>query len=146
MRRIVTGVDSEGRSTVARIDEVDDMEVWSAATADTPPWLTASSGSMPFEPAPGYVKCMALAIPPDLDRRADEKQGDGPVDGLHQTRSIDLIFAREPLVLVLETGEIAIDAGDVVIQQGTMHDWRNPGTNPAQIIGFSWGVDVRASR
>ena len=145
-RRIVTGVNAAGKSAVVAVDELDDIVVWEASTADVPTWLTELSGSQPFEPAPGSVKCMSVAIPASHGQAGDAGQESDAVEGLHETRSIDVIFAQDPIVLVLEDGEMEINAGDFVIQCATMHDWRNPRKTPARIVGFSWGVAVPGER
>lgn len=139
MKRVVTGLDAEGRSTVAVIEPVEGMDVWEADISQAPSWVVGRGRLMGFEPDPGHVKIMAVTFPPADHQQADEASS-GAATGLHKTRSIDVILVREPLMLILETGEVALDAGDVVIQQATMHDWRNPGPQPARLFGFSWGV------
>lgn len=139
MKRVVTGLDAEGRSTVASVEPVEGMGVWEADVSQAPSWVVGRGKLMGFEPDPGHVKIIAVTFPPADHRQADGASS-GAAIGLHKTRSIDVILVREPLMLILETGEVALDAGDVVIQQATMHDWRNPGSRPARLFGVSWGV------
>jgi hypothetical protein len=136
VKRIVTGLDEGGRSAVISVEAIDDLEVWEADLAAAPQWVTGRGKLMPFEPDTGHVKVMAVTFPPhDGDASAE-----GAASGLHKTRSIDVILVREPLILILESGEVSLDAGDVVVQQGTVHDWRNAGSGPARLFGFSWGI------
>lgn len=143
MRRLVTGLDAGGQSAVVSVDEIEGMDVWEADTRETPPWMAGKGRILPFEPEQGWAKCMLVTMPPESadDRSEDDSTGaDGPVKGLHRTRTIDVIYFLDPVVLLLESGEVPLDAGDVLVQRGTMHDFRNPGSGPARLLGFSWGV------
>jgi len=137
MQKIVTGLNEAGESTVVSREAIDGVDVWEAAVTDAPEWITGHGKLMDFEPEEGWVKCMAVTFPP----AGEEKPADDETaTGLHKTRTIDVILVRDPMVLILEEGEFEIEAGDVVVQRGTMHDWRNPGDRPAQMLGFSYGV------
>lgn len=142
MRRIVTGLNDAGQSAVIAAEEIEGMEVWKADTTAVPPWMEGRGRLFPFEPQAGWVGCLYVEMPPagDDDRAEGDGGGDGPVKGLHKTRAIDIVYFLDPVVLLLEAGEFPIDAGDVLIQQGTMHDFRNPAETRARLLGFSWGV------
>lgn len=55
--------------------------------------------------------------------------------GMHTTPTVDFgTVVKGDIVLELDDGEqIALKAGDTVVQQGTRHAWRNPGTEPATV-------------
>lgn len=63
--------------------------------------------------------------------------------GFHTTDTVDLVYlVSGTLVLETTTGQPATMApGDVVIQNGTRHAWRNPGAEPAIMFAVSLGVD-----
>ena len=141
MRRIVTGLNAAGQSAVVSIEQIEGMQVWSADTAATPAWMEGHGRFFPFEPQAGWINCLYVEMPPEsADDREQGGGTDGPVKGLHKTRSIDIVYFLDPVVLLLEEGEVPIEAGDVLVQQGTMHDFRNPGEGPARLLGFAWGV------
>lgn len=54
--------------------------------------------------------------------------GPGLVTPMHRTVSIDQIVVLEgTLELILDSGEKRVlERGDMVVQRGTMHAWRNP--------------------
>ncbi|SDW36802.1 Cupin domain-containing protein [Amycolatopsis xylanica] len=95
-----------------------------------------------------------LVPPPDLDKAAalDELERLMPgamaamepdTPGMHTTDSIDyvLVISGE-VTLELDDGEqTVLRAGDVVVQNGTRHTWRNHGTEPCAIVGVAIGAD-----
>ena len=62
--------------------------------------------------------------------------------GMHQTDTVDLIYVTEgACVLVLDDGEeVAPKAGDVLVQNGPRHAWRNPHGEPCGLLTVSIGV------
>jgi mannose-6-phosphate isomerase-like protein (cupin superfamily) len=63
--------------------------------------------------------------------------------GFHTTDTIDLVYLVSG-TLVLETTadpSTTVAPGDVVIQNGTRHAWRNPGSEPATMFAISLGID-----
>ena len=92
--------------------------------------------------------------PPDLDTATalDELERQMPgamatmepdAPGMHTTDSIDYVLVVSgEVTLELDDGEqTALRAGDVVIQNGTRHAWRNHGTEPCTIVGVAIGAD-----
>lgn len=79
-----------------------------------------------FDPA--AARAEHLAATPGLAEFFEE---DAP--GMHTTPSVDYgVVLSGRLVLDLDNGESAeLSAGDVVVQNGVRHAWRNPTTEPA---------------
>ena len=95
-----------------------------------------------------------LVPPPDLDVPAAladlERQMPGAiaamepdVPGMHTTDSLDYVLVVSgEVTLELDDGEQAVlRAGDVVVQNGTRHAWRNHGTEACTIVGVAIGAD-----
>ena len=63
--------------------------------------------------------------------------------GMHTTDSIDYLFVVSgEITLELDDGErTTVRAGDVVVQNGTRHAWRNDGTEPCTFVGVAVGAD-----
>jgi hypothetical protein len=53
MKRVVTGLDAQGRSTVASAEPVEGMDVWEADISQAPSWVAGRGKLMGFEPDPG---------------------------------------------------------------------------------------------
>jgi mannose-6-phosphate isomerase-like protein (cupin superfamily) len=95
-----------------------------------------------------------LVPPADLDTAAAiaelERRMPGAVStmdpddpGMHITDSIDYVLvAAGEITLELDGGEqTVLRAGDVVVQNGTRHAWRNHGTETCTIVGVAIGAD-----
>jgi mannose-6-phosphate isomerase-like protein (cupin superfamily) len=67
---------------------------------------------------------------PDFNAVLDETR-----EGLHRTESIDMVYViAGRCELVLGDTTIALEAGNAVVQSGTMHLWNNPGDQPCRLL------------
>jgi hypothetical protein len=167
VRRIVTGVDADGRSTavVEDVPAVRGVVDWHAVGGwDEPPRLPipASGGQAPgslFPPLGGlragicvFPPGMGTASAPPVDeagaaefmRLFEAVPPGGAYDeatGIHSTETIDIGFVISgEIELELENGSVTLRPGDAVVQNGTVHAWRNHSTEPC-VVG---SVSVRA--
>ena len=106
-----------------------------------------------FVPGPGGTSMLLLTLPPmsvfqdpSFDAQAaaaehatispgitDLMEPDHP--GMHTTPSIDYdVLLEGTLHLELTKGEVELHAGDVVIQHGTRHAWRNRSDQVAKVL------------
>ena len=54
--------------------------------------------------------------------------------GMHRTKSVDYAVVLEGEIdMLLDDSEVHLEAGDVLVQQGTNHAWVNRGTAPCRI-------------
>ncbi len=148
--------------TVGMLPGVEFHRVWGA---DTPPQFP-DNGAMPhvvsYFPALGGFRVGFFTLPPRdataqpgeaLDptpalKEFEEKlpglvqylEPDAP--GMHTTPTIDfdLVIAGE-IVLELDNGATkTLRPGDIVVQNGTRHRWRNDGAAPATLAVFICGA------
>jgi uncharacterized cupin superfamily protein len=53
---------------------------------------------------------------------------------MQKTRTLDFCIVLEgEIVLVLDTQEVALKSGDIVVQRGTSHAWSNRSAKPAVV-------------
>ncbi len=122
-RRVVTGLDAEGRSCIILDGPVPrtaagNQLVWRAAS------LPADNGGT-----------TDTSVPFSIDHLKDGSAGfsiaELPVGigrFLHATDTLDyLIILKGKISLEMEVGEVTLGPGDCVVQRGTMHAWRNDG-------------------
>ena len=162
IRRIVTGRDAQGRSTVTSDTALSptavphDLYLW---TTGAPPAAGADgwdAAKVPqrLEPPRGGSVFRMLEFPPmaamaGLSAAQVEAFFTGLFDGMgashcrvdtrrgpgmHTTATVDYaVLVRGELTLVLDDGEVTLKPGDTVVQRGTNHDWVNRGDEPALI-------------
>jgi mannose-6-phosphate isomerase-like protein (cupin superfamily) len=109
-----------------------------------------------LEPPPGGSVCRVVTFPPDASFRgrvgarevqawfaamgsptASTYSAKAPHPYMQKTRTLDFCLVLEgEITLVLDTEEVALRAGDTVVQRGTNHAWSNRTDRPC-LIAFS---------
>jgi len=133
LRRLVTGVDADGRSQLTSDNLAVDTDVSTEYVLDDLWSMTLPAvvdGPLPLPNRPGADISAGSA----LFRRCTI-----PADttiGFHTTDTVDCItVASGSVTLVLETGEVEMSTGDCVVQRNTVHGWRNSCSEPCVLIG-----------
>lgn len=162
MKRVVTGVDADGTSAFRTVDEPGTVvrfgpgfEVHELWRVDEPPTAATDGYDPPsysFEPERGAV-FRRVVIPPDevvMDSLARGEQwgrnspyrSTGDDYGLHGTATLDLVTVVAGRVdLRLPDGRTErLVPGDVVVQGGAVHAWRNPGPDPLVLNVVMLGI------
>jgi len=159
-RRIVVGLDADGRSTFVSDGDTDSRlateaytrnVLWQATEVPTP--VMADSGlarDAPIPPPPEGYAYNLTTFPPDnewdyeagyakalVEAGAADSVGNDDIPGMHTTETIDIvtIISGEIWALV-ETGETLLKAGDTLIQRGTKHAWRNRSDSPCTMAAL----------
>jgi mannose-6-phosphate isomerase-like protein (cupin superfamily) len=162
MRRVVTGVDDDGHSVLSIVDEPGTVvrfgpgfEVHELWRVDEPPTSTHDGYDPPsyvFEPERGAA-FRVVVIPPDEVVQASLERGDrwgantpyrttDDSYGMHATETQDLVSVVAGVVdLSLPGGDqVRLEPGDVVVQRGAEHAWRNPGPGSVVLHVVMFGV------
>lgn len=134
VRRIVTGLNSEGQSTV---------------------WIDAPATNA-VSRRPGHQSRLIWVsdeAPAKIDGDVDQGARDigrpppsrgtifrvleiapGCVAEMHSTETVDYVVVMSgEMDMELETGLVPIKAGDVIVQRGTLHNWVNNGSAPCRL-------------
>ena len=121
-RRVVTGIDAEGRSCI-QIDGPARTVIWSAKELPADNGGTDDLGGGRFRfPTSGAEFVFS-----------DFPCGGGSI--MHATDTLDfLVVLTGEVTFVTETGETLLRAGDVLVDRGVMHGWRNDGDQPCRIV------------
>ena len=156
VRRVVAGLDENGKSTIVSdgftetrlvTDAFVLNQIWQVQ--ECPPHVNDENtlGAEAVIPPPpnGFTHVLAT-FPPDSSwsynarrlrgihvrgwrRRSLRRAQADP--GMHQTDSVDIItIVSGECVVVLEEAETVLKAGDTFIQRGTKHAWRVTGDQP----------------
>jgi mannose-6-phosphate isomerase-like protein (cupin superfamily) len=137
LRRVVTGHDAQGRSTVLIDATVNNVFSPRPGAAFSVIW--SSDEGFPVsndgDDDPSNRKVGTSIDNGTVFRIVSFGPGVAPRN--HRTNSIDyaVVMAGE-IDIILETGPVRLRAGDVLVQRGTIHDWVNTSSEPC-VIAFA---------
>ena len=145
VRRVVTGIDDQGRSTFLSDGPAFGGDRWAEVwVTDPTQGLTAvvdpQDGMMVLEPPAGGTAWRVFEVPPDAQMREAMANAVGVLegteaDGFHTTQTIDYVMVLEgDISLELDTGEVTLHPGDCVVQRSTRHAWRNRNDFPVKMV------------
>ena len=132
-RRVVTGLDAEGKSCilidgpVPRQSQSSDM-IWRTPTipADN---SGAEDMAVPYAMEhlhDGGSNFMIVTFPPHM----------GPY--MHATDTLDyLVVLSGQIVMQLEAEEVVLHPGDLIVDRGVAHAWRNDTDQPATMVSVT---------
>ena len=163
VRTVVTGHDAKGRAVFVQDAKIDGTPIpglgelaflWNADEPATYP----NAGTNPaapgiFPPLGGIRFIIGTRLPgafiapkPSPEMHLDEGDGPGGAhDGFHRTDTTDFgVVLSGTMALELDDGaEVVLNAGDVLIENGTRHRWRVVGDVPATLASFLIGARRR---
>lgn len=126
-RRVVTGLDGEGKSGIVIDGPIPSFNEVPAALA----WRTdalPADNSGHADPVAAYA--IEMLHTPGSNFAICQFPPNTPAL-MHATDTIDyLVILKGKVTLVLEDGEADLAAGDIVVDRGVMHGWRNPHGEP----------------
>jgi quercetin dioxygenase-like cupin family protein len=132
IRRVVTGIDSEGKSCVVsdtRLDQIpacqnDPTVIWRTQTFPVNNEGNAEA-AVPFDIGVFDSSSFFLLFTAEP----------GKPSAWHATDSIDYVAVlKGRVVLELEAGGVELAAGDLVVDRGVTHSWRAVGDEPAVML------------
>lgn len=150
MRKVVTGEGPDGRSYVlsdgtADVAEVGSMDLELLWRGDSAPIVPndGKSGTEVSFPPPGGVWVITWTIPPGGTGEDPEDivQSTGERPGFHSTDSVDVnIVLSGSVVLELDDGEVELQAGDLVVVNGSRHAWQNRSAETVRVLSAIVGA------
>lgn len=158
IRRVVTGLNQDGKSTILKDGPVpSQFELPDAGLGGHLVWLTdqtpaSNEGNedaadrpfpaLPEEVAPRHGTCFYVFEYPPLSKVSQEQREallKGGIDpstherpGMHVTATTDyIVMISGEMTFIVEDGEVTLRPGDTLIDRGIYHAWENRGTDPA---------------
>jgi hypothetical protein len=159
VRRVLTGHDSQGRSTfladglAPNVKEMPHFpglaltDLWetAGAPASNAGHADAAERAVRLEPPKSGTILRIVEFPPDATRprgsdgsegfkaigasHAQDRRSSDPM--MHKTSTVDyIIVLKGEIYAVMETGEKLLKAGDILVQRGTNHSWSVRGNEP----------------
>jgi quercetin dioxygenase-like cupin family protein len=121
-RRVIAGLNAQGQSCIV-IDGASDTVIWSTDDVPADNSGTADTGADMFYFPETGTNISWHDFPPHSQ------------SGMHATNTIDYIVVLSGQVtFITETSETVLRAGDVIVDRGVMHDWRNDSDQPCRIV------------
>jgi mannose-6-phosphate isomerase-like protein (cupin superfamily) len=133
------------------------LKLWSADGPVTYPNDGTNPGADGFFPPVGGYRFTWAVLPPGYGTETEEDPGlkqaaadiseamEHEAPGFHttDTTDVDLIVSGEGILELDDGAEVRLSPGDVVVQNGTRHRWKNPGTEPLVLITSMVGAHRR---
>lgn len=127
-RRVVTGVNKEGKSCIKWDSEITPVP-GRPGFGNIEMWATKKLPAEQTEDDPRDWK-LGTSLAGGSVFRLAEYQPNVAVRW-HRTDSVDYaICLSGEMVMQMEEGEVILKPGDVVVQRGTMHNWKVHGDKP----------------
>lgn len=172
-RRVVTGHRADGTSVIASDTSVKSAEVpglggielgtlWASDQTFNYPDDGREAPPSTWFPPVGGVRFIEFVLPAGSDPEkavgaasdmgAAEQAAPGLLShftddapGMHRSETCDMLYILSGrCVLELDDGSAtALAAGDVVVQSGTMHRWKNPHAEACRVIGAIVGAHMK---
>ena len=165
VRRVLTGHDSEGKSTIIsdglapNIKEMASMpglaltDLWetTGAPANNDGHADAATRPVRLEPPKNGTILRIVEFPPDSQwrNRADAREAFDSIGAghapdkksadpmMHRTSTVDyIIVLKGEIHAVMDTGETLLRAGDILVQRGTNHSWSVRGNEPCIVAAI----------
>ena len=135
IRRVVTGHDDDGKAVV-QIDEVCRNVISRRERHHS--CVVWSTASFPVDNSGGEDESLRPvgAPPPEGTVFRVIEYGPGVAPRNHRTNTIDYaVVISGEIDMELDDGTVHLEAGDVIVQRGTIHNWVNRGSAPC-VIAF----------
>lgn len=146
MRRLITGVDAQGRSCVVEESEVVPADpggdhgvrvarLFATTQSPPPPRPPGTGAAVDVHLDPGLLKWLVVDHEP-------HRVHPGPLTSttMHHKDTLDLVFVQDGSAeVVLGDGAHALEAGDFVVMPGVDHAWR-AGPHGCRLVVVSVGT------
>jgi hypothetical protein len=129
IRRIVTGHNAEGKSYIVNDETVAASNVWTTQP-DHPLGAPTADEKVLVSRATGETRFFIASIQPSRDPKPSLENR----IGFHRTGGIAYCYLLGDIVFLVDTQEVRVRAGDLVIERNTMLSWRNEGAAPVQMV------------
>jgi quercetin dioxygenase-like cupin family protein len=136
VRRVVTGHDPQGKAIVTSDEVLSNVTSRRPGQEGCVVWATDRIPADNLDPDDGSRKTAGTTVPNGAVFRIVRYEA-GAIGHMHRTQSLDYgVVLSGAIVLELDDGaQVALAAGDVLVQRGTIHNWINRGAEPC-IIAF----------
>jgi mannose-6-phosphate isomerase-like protein (cupin superfamily) len=131
LRRVVSGLNPEGKSYIAIDDSADLANVFSTPAGRALGEVAKNEPAQLPMNATGQTRCFVAAIPPHTDQKPTMANR----IGFHKGAGVSYcLILNGSLTYMTDTQETLVRSGDLVVERSTLHSWRNEGTTPVSMF------------
>ena len=145
MRKLITGVDADGRSCLLEVVEVTPAPVdghgvnieriFATTESPPPPGAQALGPNVDVGLAPGILRWIVVDHPPE-----GERDPNATARKIHHTNTLEFVFVHEGSgEMLLEDGPHPVGPGDLIVMPGVDHAMR-PGPDGCRLVVMSVGT------
>lgn len=135
VRRVVTGHDERGRAVVSIDETLKNIYSSRPGTTASVIWTTDATPADNSGSEDAGARKVGLTLAGGTVFRVVEF-APGNAARVHRTDSIDYaVVISGEIDMELDDAEVRLNAGDVLVQRGTIHNWVNRGDKPC-VIAF----------
>jgi quercetin dioxygenase-like cupin family protein len=137
VRRVVTGHDERGRAVLRSDDRFEPQVIASGDAAMALLWTTATVPADNDDETDGRDRAAGTTLHGGSVIRIVDMLP-GAASPMHRSNSIDygIVLSGRVMLEVDDGVETELGPGDVVVQRGTIHRWRNPSDSEVSRIAF----------
>jgi quercetin dioxygenase-like cupin family protein len=130
IRRIVTGHNEEGKAIITIDETLEPKVIASGDAAMSTIWTTATVPDDCNDPTDGSIREAGTTLKGGSVLRVVDMLP-GASSPMHRSSSIDYgIVLEGEIELELDEGRVElVQKGEIIVQRGTIHRWRNPSTS-----------------
>jgi quercetin dioxygenase-like cupin family protein len=135
IRRIVTGHDATGKAIVEKDEVMSNVKTMPSGHKGCLMWVTDDTPAAVDGAEDPASRDMGIAPPPRGSVLRILELAQGKAAFMHRTDTLDycLVLQGECVMKLDDGAEVALSAGDVLIQRGTWHGWENRGPTPCRL-------------
>jgi hypothetical protein len=131
LRRVVSGLNPDGKSYIAIDDSADLANVFATPAGRALGEVAKNEPAQLPMNASGQTRCFVAAIPPHTDKKPTLANR----IGFHKGAGISYcLILNGSLTYMTDTQETLVRSGDLVVERSTLHSWRNDGTTPVSMF------------
>jgi mannose-6-phosphate isomerase-like protein (cupin superfamily) len=155
LRRVVTGLGSDGQSLVISDGPVKEeplpgggvfFRIWSMDEPALYPGHLTSQENSTVVPPVGGLRAFVFTIAPDGGPQSGSgTEGMAGAGEMHQANTTDfvIVLSGEAVLETSDGSRALLRSGDTVVNNGTLHRWRNEGSEPAILAACIVGALVK---
>jgi hypothetical protein len=129
-RRIVSGHNAEGKSVIAKQDQIELANMWTTSPEELL-GAPASGEGKQVSKLTGQTRAFVTSIQPSKDPKPSLSNR----IGFHRTPGIAYCYLLSGEVFyMVDLEEVKVRTGELVVERHTMHSWRNESTEPATMF------------